>query len=323
MSEDFPSSEMNGKTMVQKLPSWILAPLTVVLLALNLGFWGVVFLLLVPFRWIVPPGQARIRVIGMLERIVERWAGGNRILFDATQSVSYEIRLQAELSRTGRYLILCNHRSWLDIPVLMRVLLPRISFIRFFLKRELIWLPIVGAAAWALEFPFMRRYPREVLERRPDLRRKDLETTRRVCERFGEKPESLLNFMEGTRFTEERHRQQSSPYRHLLRPKSGGVAFVLGAAGQRLDAILDVTIVYPPGDSIFLRFVSGRIPWVAVDVRSHEVPPEFTTEAIWDEGEVRERFRTWIRELWNEKDQTFEALLGRMKMNDSCRGSHA
>jgi hypothetical protein len=49
-----------------------------------------------------------------------------------------------------------------------------------------------------------------------------------------------MNFVEGTRFTNDKHKQQSSPYNHLLRPKSGGIAFVLAAMGDYIQNIRQI-----------------------------------------------------------------------------------
>ncbi|MCE6984794.1 acyltransferase, partial [Pseudomonas frederiksbergensis] len=78
--------------------------------------------------------------------------------------------------------------------------------------------------------------------------------------KFRGKPTAIFNFAEGTRFTQAKHRQQQSPFKHLLKPKAGGVAFVLAALGEQLDALLDVTIVYP-GDKApgFWDLLSGNL----------------------------------------------------------------
>src|SRR4029078_4538077 len=120
----------------------------------------------------------------------------------------------------------------------------------------------------------MKRYSPATLERHPELRGKDLETTRRVCARVRGVPVSILNFLEGTRYTPEKHAAQQSPYRHLLRPKAGGFAFVLASIGDQLKAMLDVTIVYPQGRPTFWNFLCGRIPLIVVHVEEKEIPVE-------------------------------------------------
>ena len=105
----------------------------------------------------------------------------------------------------------------------------------------------------------MKRYSKEFLEKNPHLRGKDLEATRAACEKFKETSVSVMNFVEGTRFTRAKHQKQGSPYRHLLRPKAGGTALVLDALGNQLQTILDVTIYYPQGAKTLWQFFCGEV----------------------------------------------------------------
>src|SRR5690606_41632801 len=111
--------------------------------------------------------------------------------------------------------------------------------------------------------------------RQPADRGEDLEITRRACEKFRRLPGTVVNFLDGTRLTPAKHAAQQSPYRHLLRPKSGGIAFVTAALGEHMRSLLDVTIVYPeqtpPG---FWALISGRVPYVLVDIRSQTLPAD-------------------------------------------------
>jgi 1-acyl-sn-glycerol-3-phosphate acyltransferase len=159
--------------------------------------------------------------------------------------------------RRGWYLVNCNHQSWADILVLQHLLTRRIPLLKFFLKQQLVWVPVMGLAWWALDFPFMRRHSDDVLKAHPELRAKDQESTRLACEKFALIPTSVMNFCEGTRFTLAKHQRQQSPYRHLLRPKAGGIALALNVMGDKFRAILDVTIVYPDGAPEFLGVSSA------------------------------------------------------------------
>jgi 1-acyl-sn-glycerol-3-phosphate acyltransferase len=184
-----------------------------------------------------------------------------------------------------------------------------VPFLRFFIKQQLFWVPVLGIAWWALHFPFMKRYSPETLAKRPELRGKDLETTRRVCARLRGTPVSILNFLEGTRFTPEKHEAQKSPYTHLLKPKSGGFAFVLAAIGDQLKSMLDVTIVYPHGRPSFWQFLCGRIPLVVVEVTERDIPPGLLAGDYGGDEGFRSEFQAWVATLWAEKDAAFERLL--------------
>ena len=63
-----------------------------------------------------------------------------------------------------------------------------------------------------------------IVEKYPEKKGKDIEATRKSCERYKDEPITLINFIEGTRFTPEKHAVQRSPYQHLLKPKAGGLA---------------------------------------------------------------------------------------------------
>lgn len=256
---------------------------------------------LVPARLRTGPGR-------WLLRVAESWIAVNSALIDRMTSTRFIVDGLDGLRRDGQYLVLANHQSWVDIPVLQKLLNRRIPLLRFFLKSELFWVPILGLAWWALDFPFMKRYSRERLRRHPELAGRDLEATRRALERFGTLPVAVMNFVEGTRWSPAKHAQQRSPYRHLLKPRAGGVGFVLGALGERLDAILDVTLVYPRGQPRLVDLFANRIREVRVELRSLPVPAEFIGMDYAGDAAARERFQDWINQLWREKDARIEAL---------------
>jgi 1-acyl-sn-glycerol-3-phosphate acyltransferase len=278
------------------------------LLFANLILWGTpVFL--GGFVKLLTFGAARRRVILGLAWLAERWVVCNDFLFDALLTTRWDVDGFETLRRDGRYLVISNHLSWTDIFALFRVLRGHAPFIRFFLKRELIWFPILGQACWSLEFPFMRRYSPEYLAQHPEKRGRDLETTRIACRRYRDIPVTIANFVEGTRFTRDKHEDQQSPYRYLLRPRAGGVGFVLASMAEQLDAVYDVSIVYPGLEATIWSFVTNRIPRVLVRARRLDVPRELYDDAITQPGPRRERFKEWIEAIWREKDAQIASLV--------------
>ena len=282
---------------------------TIVLLALNLAFWGSLVVVLAFIKLLLPHRNPRRRIVLAVAALAERWVGGNNRIFDLMLPTVWDTDgIDGTIRRDGHYLIISNHVWWVDILALLRAFHGHTAFIRFFLKHELLWFPIVGQACWALEFPFMRRYSADFLQRHPEKRGQDLETTRRACRRYRRIPVAILNFVEGTRFTREKHADQDSPYRHLLRPRIGGIAFVLASLGDQLDSIIDVTLAYPTGDVTLWRFVTGQVPRIITRARRIDIPPDFLSAAITEPGPAQETFKTWIESIWREKD----ALLDRM-----------
>lgn len=258
----------------------------------------------------LPFDPVRRAVNPVLTGFAENWIAVNSAMIDLLTRTRVQVEEDASLQRTGHYLVLANHQSWVDILILQKVFNRRAPFLRFFLKRQLFWVPVLGLAWWALDFPFMGRYTRREIARNPELGRRDMEATRRACEKFRDIPVSVMNFVEGTRFTTEKHAGQVSPYRHLLKPKSGGVAFVLDAMGEGLHAILDVTIAYPAGRPSMFDLMANRVPEVRVRVRQRPIPAELVAGNYQDDRAFRARFQQWMNGVWEEKDRDLDAMLG-------------
>ncbi|QOW20523.1 acyltransferase [Lysobacter ciconiae] len=280
------------------------------LVALSTVVHVVPLLAVAVIKAVLPIDRLRKASNPLLTGIAESWIGINSWIVSRFFKTRFEVQHDGVLQRDGHYLVLANHQSWVDIIVLQKVFNRRIPLLRFFLKRQLFWVPLLGLAWWALDFPFMGRHTPKQIARRPELAGRDIETTRRACEKFREIPVSIMNFVEGTRFTPAKHAKQGSPYRHLLKPKSGGVAFVLDAMGQGLHAILDITIAYPAGQPSLMDLVADRVPEVQVLVRQRAIPEDLLGGDYKNDRAFRIRFQHWINGLWQEKDQDLGALLG-------------
>ena len=243
--------------------------------------------------------------------IAETWIEINKLIFKLCIPTRWEISGHEGLRSETSYLVISNHQSWVDIPALVQALNRRTPFFKFFLKKELIWVPFLGLAWWALDYPFMKRYTKAFLAKHPELKGKDLEITKEACELFMRQPVTVVNYLEGTRFTPVKHAEQASPYRYLLKPKAGGVAFVLAALGEQLDAVLDVTVVYPgariPG---FWDLISGQVPRVIVDIQTCELDPALWQGDYENDPVFREYVQEWVNRLWVEKDARIQALQG-------------
>jgi len=287
---------------------------TMTLIVLNLLFWAAPLYLVAVLK-LLPFGRLRVQCDRVLVWLAQNWISGNQLIFRLPQDIRWDVEGVAGLQRKDWYLVICNHRSWVDILVLQGVFNRRIPFLKFFLKKQLIWVPVLGFAWWALDFPFMQRHSREYLEKHPQARGRDLEVTRRACEHFSQKPTSVMNFVEGTRFTPEKHAAQASPYRHLLKPRAGGTAFVLGAMGDILHLLLDVTVVYPRGTPSLWDLCCGRLREVQVRVSAREIPQWARQGDYQEDAEFRRRFQAWLGEIWQLKDEQLEAL----KQNGDAR----
>jgi 1-acyl-sn-glycerol-3-phosphate acyltransferase len=289
--------------------SFIRIALAFLLLAGNTVLHVLPLLVLALVKRLLPASRLRVAVSSMLIRLAESWIGLNSAAIARFTPTRFEVEGIEELDPGGWYLVLSNHQSWVDIPVLQKVFNRRIPMLKFFLKRELIWVPLLGLAWWALDFPFMRRFKKSQLARRPELRGRDIEEARRACRRFSEIPVSVMNFVEGTRFTPAKH-AGVQPFRHLLRPKAGGVAVVLQAMGDLLRSVLDVTIAYPDGRPTVLDLFAGRVRCVRVHVRQLPIPTELLDCAYDSDPQCRIRYQRWLNGLWQDKDARLQEMLG-------------
>ncbi len=296
--------------MFHFLPAFILGSLALLLIILNTIFWCIPLYAIALLKLIPIPVWRRLCTQALI-RIAENWISVNKAIFRLTQRAEWEVKGDENLNYDGWYLVNSNHQSWADILILQSIFNRRVPFLKFFLKQELIWMPVIGLAWWALDFPFMKRYSKAYLEKHPEKRGKDLETTRKACERFQFTPVSVMNFLEGTRFTPEKRAQQESPYQHLLRPRAGGIAFVLGAMGERIQTMLDVTIVYPEMIPTFWDFLSGRVSKVIIHVEELQIPAEFFHGDYLDDPQFRQRFQQWVNQLWQQKDAVIDRLKNR------------
>jgi 1-acyl-sn-glycerol-3-phosphate acyltransferase len=290
------------------LPTWLRVPVATLLITASTVVHVTPLLLVAVLKAAVPLRGWRRGCDAILIFIAESWISCNTAMIRVFTHTRFAVQLDATLRPDGHYLVLANHQSWVDIPVLQAVFNRRIPLLRFFLKSQLFWVPLLGLAWWALDFPFMKRYSKQTLEKHPELAGRDIETTRRACEKFRHIPVSVMNFVEGTRFTSRKHADQQSAFRFLLRPKAGGVAFVLNALGDALHAILDVTIVYPDGRSTLADLFADRVPEVRVHVRELPIPVELAAARYETDPAARERMQAWINELWAEKDRRIAGL---------------
>ncbi|MDN3520928.1 acetyltransferase [Halomonas ramblicola] len=275
---------------------------SILLLSLTTLLWGIPLVLLTLVKIVTPGRRLRRLVLGGLNAVALNWVGSNLWWMRRWLRPRLDIRLPEGLSADRWWLVLANHRSWTDIFLLFLALHRRIPMPHFFVKRQLIWVPIVGLAFWAMEFPMLRRLTREQRERHPQLARRDREATERMCRHARERPIAIYNFVEGTRFTPAKHAAQASPYRHLLRPRAGGIAQVVGLLGSRLDGILDVTLYYDVPSPSFWRFLSGREGTMHLEARRLPVPAWMLEGDYHDDDDYKERFHSWLNALWQEKD---------------------
>lgn len=242
-----------------------------------------------------------------IDFIITGWCAANNA-YIRTMPVSWTITGMDTLRSDDWYLVIANHQSWLDIVVLQRLFNRNIPVLKFFIKDQLKWIPLLGFCWWAMGCPFMKRYSSEYLLKNPSKKGTDLEATRKALEIFKQTPSSIMNFVEGTRFTPAKKMSQKTPYQHLLMPRAGGISFVISAMSGSIRHLLDVTIVYSDKKHSLWDFLCHRIDAIIVDVREIAIPAEFQNDSLINDETIKEQFRTWLNAQWQEKDDLISKL---------------
>jgi len=294
--------------MLTFLPGPVRGMLTISLYFISTGIWATLIVVFSIFKFLIPI-ESWVKVVDkLLNWFANNWIFTNNFIMRVPNKIIWEIQGIKDLDYNGWYLVISNHQSWVDIMVLFQVFYRKIPFLKYFMKKELIWVPFAGIGCWALDFPYMKRYSKKFLEKHPHLRGKDVEITKKACEKFKKIPVTVMNFVEGTRFTNAKHQKQQSPFKNLLKPKAGGIAFVLSTMGEQLQKILNVTIAYPKGVKGFWDFCCGEL--VEVRVKIEEIPLKSGLIGDYANDEnFKKQFQSWLNDIWVEKDKQLDDLL--------------
>ena len=283
---------------------------------LNTIFWFIPILLLAVVKFVVPLPSLRRAITRVLMAMGENWVSVNSSMLQTFANIDWQATGHENLSRDDWYLIMVNHQSWVDILVLQKVFNRRIPFLKFFIKQQLIWFPLLGFAWWAMDMPFMKRFSPSYLAKNPHMKGKDLKRTRQACEKFRHTPTSVINFVEGTRFSAEKRARKNSPYQHLLIPRAGGFAIAMSSMGSLFGAILDVTIVYSKGAARFWDMCCGGHVPVTIEVKVRPVEEWLVSGDYEHDREFRRGVHRWLGEIWQEKDELIQRRLAKREPDD-------
>ncbi|CAM4192688.1 acyltransferase [Shewanella aquimarina] len=297
--------------MLNFLPGPLLFALSLTLLIINTVLWSTLICVGGIIKLLLPIALLRTGITHLMNRCMWSWASLNGGILFLIAKIEWDIEGLEGLKKDGWYLLISNHLSGFDIAALTYVLRNNIPMLKFFLKKELLYVPFLGLGCWALDMPFMNRTSAKQLRKNPKLKGKDLETTRRSCEKFKTIPTSIINYVEGSRFTQEKKARQRSPYRYLLRPKAGGIAFTISAMGEQFTSLLNVTLVYPDSaDNTLSEVMHGKVKRIVVRIESMPVP-EVDDQRYFNDAECRAQFQRWLNGVWQQKDEQIHQILTR------------
>jgi len=288
--------------MLSFLPGPIAASIAIFLFILLTVMLSILFFVAMLVWLLLPIPMWRKKMLDMAFRIPSVWSEIIRFIMYLPGRVQWNVTGIEQLDKQHSYLLISNHQGFLDILVLQRVLDRRAPQLRYFMKKQLFWTPLIGQACWVMGYPFMQRFSKSYLKKHPEQRNRDLDTTRKACERFRGVPITLINYVEGTRVTPKKQHNQHSPFKYLLKPKAGGIAFILSAMQGQIDTILNTTITYPTRKHITWNFFKGKIPSINVHIETIKIPQDLYGD-YQNDRQFRLHFQTWLNQLWQEKDE--------------------
>tara|TARA_B100000131_G_scaffold59545_1_gene55019 strand:- start:111 stop:1040 length:930 start_codon:yes stop_codon:yes gene_type:complete len=267
--------------------------------------WSVLWFWVIQRIW--TSGEKLVDLRERMDKIIWWWTGGNRWLLKTLNLIEPDIDWKHidDVSLDKWYLVISNHQSWTDIILLQSYLYGKIPPLKFFTKQQLIWVPGIGLAMYVLGFPYVKRVSKAQIKANPNLRNADRDNIAEACKGFKNHPTSILNFLEGTRRTSAKQLNQSSDYKNLLKPKIGGIEYVIKDMGDYLHKLIDVTIVYPDGTPTFWQFVKGECRSVKFVVSHYDIPKQVLVD---NDIERRSSLSGWIKTIWMQKDQQISEM---------------
>lgn len=269
---------------------------------ISIIFWTSILFATAIVKFVMPLPAWRKKCNKLMHILPELWIATNTIISEWLIPMQWNVQGLDQVRRNEWYLLLANHQSWADIIILQIIFNRKIPMPKFFMKKELLWtLPFASWACWLLDFPFMARYTKREIARNPQLKGKDIAAARAACEKFRDQPTTVAIFIEGTRFTSEKQQSQKSPYRYLLKPKAGGVAFALATLGDYFHTLLNVTIIYPTAKANLWDFLCGRYENITVIIETIPIDPQLLGDYE-NNREFRKELQKRLNELWLNKD---------------------
>ena len=277
-----------------------------ILLELIIGF-GTLAIINLP-RGLIPFKSFKIFLSKVSNYIGDLTVYGLKIIMLLMHGNNIEIIDDGEeFDQNDWYMAMSNHQSWADIFVLLVSANYKIPLLKFFMKKELWWIPFVFLANQTLNMPFVNRHSKEEIEKNPGLRTRDYENTIKSCKRFLRSPSTIFSYAEGTRFTQDKHSSQNSPYKNLLAPKIGGMATALSAMPE-INTLIDYSLVYKSKKRGAWNFLTGEMKQVKVLVTKHKIPESLKGKNYSEDYQYREDFKNWIDSIWQQKDADIEKL---------------
>lgn len=277
-------------------------------IVVNLSLWLCPLMVLVLLKWLIPAARFRRGVDGAMAWVYRSAVQCDSWVLFGLMDIRLEVEGMADRYTGDFYLVIANHQSWSDIFILQHLFNRKAPVLKFLVKKELIFMPLVGLICWAYDYPFLHRRSHKSDPNSSGVSKTDRETLNRSLGRFLGSTASIINFAEGTRYSPAKARKQGSPFRHLLKPRAGGLNAIFQMVGTRLDAVVDVTLAYDAETASFWRFIGGGIRRVKIHAETL-VPGEILHDGEGpQEGSPLGMTAEWINERWALKDRVLSRL---------------
>ena len=251
--------------------------------------------------------KLKISLARMSNHISDWTILGFKVIMNFFHNNKMEVIYEDTFDRNEWCLGLANHQSWADILLILSASNYMMPNIRFFMKKELSWIPFIYLANKNLNMPFVNRHSKKQITKNPNLRLQDYENTIKSCKRLKRAPSTIFSYAEGTRFTPEKHKDQNSSYKNLLEPKIGGLATALSALPES-KYLIDFTLIYKTDQRSAWAFLKGDMADVKILVKKFKIPESLKNKSYLDDNEYRIEFKNWIEDIWSQKDKSIESL---------------
>ena len=268
---------------------------------------GVIILSIVNIPRLVPNAKLKQSLghfsNGIGSKIVELITASLKFL----HSIEWEYNIAENLDIENWYIAMSNHQSWADIFILLAAGHKKMPLLKFFMKKELQWIPIIYLVHKTIDMPFLNRHSQKQIEANPELKKLDYQNAETAAKRFSRNPSTAFSFAEGTRFTHDKHLAQASPYKNFLTPKIGALAIALKGMPQ-VNELIDFTVIYSTDKRSTWDFLCGEMRQAKVYAKAHEIPETLKGKNFDQEEEYRREFKNFIEKIWKEKQELYTEL---------------
>jgi len=221
--------------------------------------------------------------------------------------LEWDFQIPEDTDTDTWYLAMSNHQSWADIFILLAAGHKKIPLLKFFMKKELRWIPIIYLVHKTVDMPFLNRHSRAQIQANPELKKVDFENAKKAAKRFSRNPSTAFSFAEGTRFNLQKHAAQESPYSNLLKPKVGALAIALSGMPQ-VNTLVDFTVVYATEKRSTWDFLCGELSKAKVIAKTYALPESLKNRSFEEEEDYRKDFQAFVDAIWLEKQEMIKDL---------------